>query len=154
MVAVPGIDRLRRWMREAVPDFNKHVLNPVMLQVAGSRYWYAARLEHVGRRSGKHYATPIVARRVTGGFAVPLPYGTDVDWLRNLRAAGHAELVVAGSRYVIDEPRVVTFEEVAPEFDRAVRRAYRLMGVVGPWLRVTDRTSTGPGVGPRVVRAT
>ena len=32
---------------------------------------------------------PVVARPVPGGFAIPLAYGRDVDWHRNLAAAGH-----------------------------------------------------------------
>jgi hypothetical protein len=36
-----------------VRRFNRRWLNPVMLRMAGRRHWYSARLEHVGRRSGK-----------------------------------------------------------------------------------------------------
>ena len=39
--------------RDAVRRFNRRWLNPVMLRMAGRPNWYAARLEHVGRRSGR-----------------------------------------------------------------------------------------------------
>ncbi len=32
----------------------------VMLRLAGRRHWYAARLEHLGRRTGHVYAIPVV----------------------------------------------------------------------------------------------
>jgi hypothetical protein len=41
-------------VRDAVRVFNKHVLNPAMMQLAGRKYWYAAVIRHTGRRSGKN----------------------------------------------------------------------------------------------------
>ena len=83
-------------VRDAVRTFNKYVLNPAMLHLAGRKHWYAAVIRHSGRRSGKNYATPVVADRVTDGFILPLPYGTGVDWLRNVLAAGRATITVDG----------------------------------------------------------
>ena len=45
---------------DTVRVFNKHLLNPAMLLVAGRKHWYAGVIEHTGRRSGKNYATPVV----------------------------------------------------------------------------------------------
>jgi hypothetical protein len=39
-------------------------------------------------RSGKDYATPVVADHVGDGIILPLPYGTGVDWLSSVLAAG------------------------------------------------------------------
>jgi len=56
---VGGRDQ-RPWERGMVLDtvrvFNKHVLNPVMMLVAGQKYWYGGVIEHTGRRSGMTYA--------------------------------------------------------------------------------------------------
>ena len=82
-------------LKNAVRVFNKHVLNPAMLTLAGRKHWYAAVIRHTGRRSGKSYATPVVADRVADGFILPLPYGTGVDWLRNVLAAGSATIVTS-----------------------------------------------------------
>jgi hypothetical protein len=38
---------------DAVRQVNKRVANPVMLRLAGRRYWYAAAIHHRGRRSGR-----------------------------------------------------------------------------------------------------
>lgn len=59
--------------RHFVRTFNKHILNPMMPAVAGRRHWYAAALHHTGRRSGRHYTTPVVAQPVPDGFVIPLP---------------------------------------------------------------------------------
>jgi deazaflavin-dependent oxidoreductase (nitroreductase family) len=120
---------------DAVRRANKRVLNPVMLHRAGHRHWYAARLEHVGRRSGRRYATPVVAQPVHGGFAIPLPYGPDVDWRRNLQAAGSGVLQVDGVRHRISDPRIVAVDDVAElaPWWRVLSRVY----AIRQWLVVT-----------------
>ena len=95
-------------LRDAVRVFNKHVLNPVMMNLAGRKHWYAAVIRHTGRRSGKTYATPVVADRVANGFILPLPYGTGVDWLRNVLAAGRATVTVGARRSTSPSPRSST----------------------------------------------
>jgi hypothetical protein len=54
-----------------------------MMKLAGRRHWYASVIWHRGRRSGKEYAIPVVVKPIEEGFIVPLPYGEDVDWLKN-----------------------------------------------------------------------
>jgi hypothetical protein len=66
-------------VRDAVRRFNNYLLNPAMMHLAGRKYWYAAVIRHTGRRSGRSYATPVVADRVGDAFILPLPYGTGVD---------------------------------------------------------------------------
>ena len=123
----------------AVRRFNRRFLNPVMLHLAGKRHWYAARLEHTGRRSGNRYATPVVARPIFGGFAVPLPYGTEVDWLRNVQAAGGGELQVGGARYRVRAPRVVPTAQIASELSPLYRLAARVYAF--PCWLVVDATA-------------
>lgn len=94
-------------LRDAVRNFNKYVLNPAMMQLAGRKHWYAAVIRHTGRRSRKKYATPVVAYRVDHGFIVPLPYGTGVDWLRNIIAAGRGTVVVSGEAFDVLEPEII-----------------------------------------------
>lgn len=85
----------------------------------------------------------MVTRRVPGGFAIPLPYGRDVDWLRNLEAGGHAVLVVGGQRHAVTAPRVVPFDGLVADLPWAGRAIDRFL-IKGDWLRVTatDDTAT------------
>jgi len=122
--------------RDAVRRFNRRWLNPVMLRMAGRPNWYAARLEHVGRRSGRLYATPVVAKPVTGGYAVPLPYGRNVDWLRNLEAGGRARLQVGGQRYRVANPRIVPLAEIEAQLPVFYRRTSRRR-MIPEWLVLT-----------------
>lgn len=98
----------------AIRISNKYLLNPVMRTLAGRKGWYAAAIEHTGRRSGKHYSTPVVAERVEDGFVIPLPYGTRVDWLQNVLASGRATLSVEGQRYDVVDPTIIDAAEALP----------------------------------------
>ena len=94
--------------KDAIRVFNKRVLNPAMLTVAGRHHWYAAALHHTGRTTGRDYATPVVAVPVEGGYVIPLPYGEDVDWLKNVLAKGGATLVFDGATHELVSPRSST----------------------------------------------
>lgn len=115
--------------RDAVRSFNKHVLNPAMMRLAGHKHWYAAVIRHTGRRSGKSYATPVVADRVIDGFIVPLPYGAGVDWLRNVVAAGSATVTVGGQTYDVVEPEIIDAAAALPQMSDRRRRAFSRFGI-------------------------
>ncbi len=135
-VAVMGIAP-ESWpapFRTLIRGSNKHLLNPLMLQLAGRRYWYASVVRHTGRRSGATYSTPVVADRVGEMFYVPLPYGTQVDWVRNVLRAGHAEIVSKGSTYRVVEPELVDSTQALPELPRDRRRTFERIRI-GHFLR-------------------
>ncbi|MEU0535791.1 nitroreductase family deazaflavin-dependent oxidoreductase [Amycolatopsis tolypomycina] len=134
--------RPRHPAKDRVRQFNKHVLNPVMCLLAGRKHWYASALEHVGRRSGRSYTTPVVAGRVPGGFVVPLPYGTDVDWLRNVLAAGTANLRSRGITSVVTEPRIIDAAEAFTQVSPAYAQAWCRFGIAR-YLRVTVSAEKG-----------
>ncbi|ETW22372.1 nitroreductase family deazaflavin-dependent oxidoreductase [Mycobacterium gastri] len=109
---------------DTVRVFNKHLLNPAMMLVAGRKYWYASVIEHTGRRTGKRYVTPVVAERVPDGFIIPLPYGTHTDWLRNVLAAGHATIRVHGETYEAVQPQIVDAATAAGQLAPRQKRAF------------------------------
>ncbi len=73
---------LGRRIKDRVRVFNKHVTNPILGRLAGRRRGPFALVKHVGRRSGRHYQTPIIAVPVADGFVIALTYGSHVDWYR------------------------------------------------------------------------
>lgn len=119
---------------------NKYLLNPLMLRLAGRKNWYAAAIEHTGRRSGKVYTTPIVAERIDGGFVIPLPYGTAVDWLQNVRAAGARRSPPRARNTKWCGPRSSTRGGPALVSPRR-RRTFERVGIEG-FLKVKDQPST------------
>lgn len=123
--------------------------NPYALKVS-SRVPPWATLHHVGRKSGRQYRTPVVAFAARApidpatvaspGAPVaisdtrdvlvlhPLPWGPDVDWCRNIRAAGSYTLTRKGVDYAVDDLHVVD----AAEARRLLGKSGRLMGRVPP----------------------
>ena len=70
-----------------------------------------------GRRSGKDYRTPLTVfnAEVDGkpGVAILLTYGPDRDCLKNLNAAGRAQMRRHGKTFSVTNPQTVTKAEAA-----------------------------------------
>ena len=112
-----------RFMR----DVNRVLTNPILGTVA----WLVpplAVVHHAGRKTGRPYRTPVVAFRSDAGFVIPMTYGRDVDWARNVVRANGCELERMGRRVALREPRIVGF-------DRAKRR---LPAALRPFFRAAD----------------
>lgn len=123
---------LEKWSRpvlDLIRTSNKYLLNPVMLRLAGRRYWYASVITHTGRRSGRQYSTPIVADRFGDYFIAPLPYGTQADWVRNVITAGRATLVSKGHTYQVGSPEIIDATQALPLLPGDRRRTFERIGV-------------------------
>ena len=72
-------------------------------------------LEHVGRKSGKPYRTPLNVFPTDDGVAILLTYGPDRDWLKNISATGQARMKRMGKTIELADPRVVTKAEAAAQ---------------------------------------
>jgi deazaflavin-dependent oxidoreductase (nitroreductase family) len=105
-------------------------------RMAGTR-WFPlwGVLRHVGRRSGDAYAIPVVALPTRDGFLIPLPFGDQTQWLKNIQAADRAGLRHAGREYVIDQPEVVDLKAASPDLPAWVRFASARVGI-GQFVRV------------------
>jgi len=83
-------------------------LNRVTSRAARSRHGPFSLIRHVGRRSGRVYETPVILAQVPEGFVAELTYGPDVDWYKNVTAAGGCTVVHHGREYevhgVVDYP--------------------------------------------------
>lgn len=85
-------------------------------------------LRHVGRTSGKRHETPLGIERTEDGFVIAIVYGKRTQWVKNVLAAGSAEIMLEGETYRVDRPEIVPIEEAnawIPERDQ------RMSGLVG-----------------------
>jgi deazaflavin-dependent oxidoreductase (nitroreductase family) len=96
-----------------------------------------ARVLHRGRRSGRAYQTPVAARRVADGFLIALAFGAQVDWHRNLEAAGGGVIRWRGRDYEVSGPEMIDADEALPAFDPVQRLIMRMAGIDG-YIRVRD----------------
>lgn len=107
-----------------------HVVNPLVMLVAGRRWMpVLGVLHHVGRRSGRAYATPLGMRPLGDAFVMPRTFGESAAWYLNVRAAGGCRVTYRGRDYALVEPRVVDFATAAPAFPRYERLQFRLIGI-------------------------
>lgn len=104
---------LPRWLSR----INKRLLNPREIE-RGER----PVLSHVGRTSGRVHRTPLQARAVDGGYLFNLLYGPESDWVKNVLAAGGAELAVDGEVVKLRNPRVVDSATAARALGEPTRR--------------------------------
>lgn len=111
--------QLPQWLAR----FNRHVTNPIQRIWAGYVPSMGI-LEHVGRRSGKTYRTPLNVFNTHDGVAILLSYGPDRDWLKNLTAAGQGRLKRHGTTFTVSDPRIVTKAEAAAQVAGVARLVF------------------------------
>ena len=85
-------------------------LNPITAPVARSGRGPFSLIRHVGRKSGATFETPVILAETRDGFVAELTYGADVNWYRNIVAAGGCVVVHRRREY-----RVVGIERLDPE---------------------------------------
>jgi len=128
-----------RWQVPPVLDLirrmNRSVTNPRVMRTAGTAETQTSVIEHVGRKSGRTYETPIDIIESDTGLLIALPYGTRADWVRNVVAVGSATVVTRGERVDVGSPTIVATADVAELIPRRTMRMLRLFGV-GHFLRL------------------
>jgi deazaflavin-dependent oxidoreductase (nitroreductase family) len=117
----------------------KRYVNPITRPVAKRLPTFAI-LTHRGRKTGRSYRTPInVFRRGTEYFFF-LTYESDVQWVKDVLAAGSCSIETRGRVVELVEPELITDPELrpAPPHVRFVER--RIAGATQYLrMRATDR---------------
>jgi hypothetical protein len=119
-----------RWQLGPVVDFirrmNRSATNPRVMRTAGTAQTHTSVIQHIGRKSGRTYETPIDTMETC---SIALPYGTRADWLRNVLDAGSATVVTNGERVDVNRPTIVAISDLAESIPRRTMRMLRLLGV-------------------------
>lgn len=90
----------------AMARFNRRVTNPVALKY-GRWAPLNGTLEHVGRKSGKRYETPLNIFDTADGYAIPIGYGLDSHWVQNAVAGGATTVRKHGTAVPVTNARIV-----------------------------------------------
>src|SRR2546425_13375164 len=117
-----------------IPRFRRNVNRVLTTPILGTVAWLApplAVVHHVGRKTGRVYRTPVVAFRSDAGVVIPMTYGRDVDWARNVVRANGCELERMGRRTRLRNPRIVGFERAESRLPAALRSFFRAVSFPG-----------------------
>ena len=85
--------------------FTTRLFNPLSRRFAGWLPGFGI-LSYVGRKSGRLYRTPLNVFKRSDSYVFALTYGSEVDWVRNVLAAGNADLRTRGRDIHLVEPEV------------------------------------------------
>jgi deazaflavin-dependent oxidoreductase (nitroreductase family) len=135
---------LPRFMRRV----NRTFTNPILGTIAWALPPLAI-VGHVGRKSGRRYRTPVVAFPTKTGFVIPMTYGRDVDWARNLVKRRGGELMRRGRRFALRNPRIVGTAAAYPHLPVGVRSALRMAAFPG-YVLVDAAAAGTPSTAARV----
>jgi len=107
---------------------NKRIFNRVTLKFAGSAYSPISIIRHLGRRSGTTYSTPVIVEPLGDTFLVALPYGSKVDWYRNVLVAGRATVIWHGKEYPVESPEPLVVRTGLPALPFIFKLIVRIVG--------------------------
>ena len=110
------------------------MLNPLIRKLAGRPHFrMAAQIRHTGRRSGRPYMTPAGARRSGNLIVIPLTFGNQSDWSRNVQAAGGCSIRLSGLDYDTIQPEFLSAQEAKPliraAFNPLERASFKMLGI-------------------------
>ena len=103
-------------------------MNPVVRRVARFLPTFAV-VKHRGRKSGRQYETVVNVYRKRRVLAILLGHAK-ADWVKNILAAGEADVRVNGRDLRITNPRIVPAGTGAEGMPWIARLAGRRMGVL------------------------
>ena len=115
------ISDFSRWLyRGKRPNWIARVLNRASAIVgsSGVASGYLSTLEVTGRKSGRTFSLPVVVAIVDGRRYLVSMLGDDVQWVRNVRAAGGRAVLRSGDR------EDVRLEEVSVSERAPILKAY------------------------------
>jgi hypothetical protein len=142
------------WLRRQA---NERV-NPWLLEhgIPGSAKAEIGTLEHVGRRSGVTYFTPVHPTIRDETVLIPAPLGVGSQWARNVLHAGRARLQLHETLYDLDRAEMIPVADtgfypaqVAAPFDRMGLRYLRFhVAAAVPGTFATHASSLPAGASP------
>lgn len=111
----------------ALENFQIKYINPLMTPLSRKLPGMSV-ISHTGRTSGTRYQTPVTAYRKGDTLAIGLIHGK-TNWVKNVLAAGHADIRVSRKDLHLVNPRVVPAGTVDPTLPFIARMMARRTGV-------------------------
>jgi hypothetical protein len=94
-------------MAEAERDPVRSRANRIFMTISGRWLRAYSIVRHVGRTSGREYQNPVSAYPLGDGFVMPVLYGTQSQWVRNVMAVGRFTLRTKGQDHLLERPELI-----------------------------------------------
>jgi hypothetical protein len=121
-------------------------LNPVLRRVAHRLPGFCV-ATYRGRTSGRVYGIPLNVFRRGDRCVFALTYGPDVQWVKNVLAAGGCDIETRGRHVALVRPRMEV-DPLARDMPVPVRQFLRVTGVDHfLWMDVEGRPDDGAAAG-------
>jgi hypothetical protein len=110
-------------------DLVRRVANRLFMAISGRRFRAWSVVEHVGRTSGRSYRNPVSAYPLGDGFVIPILYGIESNWVRNVLATGQLTLRAKGRDYELERPSIIYRAQALVAFPTPLRTYLRFRGI-------------------------
>lgn len=109
----------------------RRVANPFVMRfgLAGGRRSLWGVMTVPGRRSGTPRSNPVVPHVIGDTVLIPMSYGPDVNWVKNVLAAGGGTLRYKHRDWRLVDPRLVPFGSAAARLPPRLAASYERMRV-------------------------
>ena len=99
--------------------------NRIFLTISGRWLRAYSVVYHVGRTSGREYRNPVSAYPLGDGFVIPVLYGAQSNWVRNVLAAGEFTLRTKNRDHRLHRPEIIGPDRALPAYSPPSRRMMR-----------------------------
>lgn len=103
--------------------------NRFFLTISGRWLRAYSIVRHVGRTSGREYQNPVSAYPLGDGFVIPVLYGAQSQWVRNVMASGRLTVRTKGRDHPLERPEIIPAERALAAFPPLLRRLMRAQGI-------------------------
>ena len=103
----------------------RSLANRFFLAISGRWFRAYSIVRHVGRTSGRTYQNPVSAYPLGDGFVIPVLYGAESQWVRNVMAAGSFTLRTKGRDYLLERPEIIPAAQALGAYPALLRRIMR-----------------------------
>ena len=106
-------------------DRIRSISNRIFMAISGKWFRAYSIVRHVGRRSGHEYQNPVSAYPLGDGFVIPVLYGADSQWVRNVMAAGRFTLRTKCRDHLLERPEIIAPTQALQAYPRLMRTMMR-----------------------------
>jgi hypothetical protein len=103
----------------------RRLANRFFLTISGRWFRAYSIVRHVGCVSGREYRNPVSAYPLEDGFVIPVLYGAQSHWVRNVMAAGRFTLRTKGHDYLLERPEIIPPTRALAAYPPLLRRLMR-----------------------------